>query len=112
MPVKILESKPIPVSKVKDILKETGRELNQLQKKTLEYSQAFSKIDGDKAEELAEALTKEFELEAEEAVQIVSCMPESIEELRVFFPRYKVIPTEKLEGILKLLDQYREKSKS
>ena len=108
MPIKILESKPIPVSKVKDILKETNRELSQLQRKTLEYSQAFSKIEGDKAGKLMEALTSEFELDAADAVQIVSCMPESIEELRVFFPRYKVVPTEKLEAILKLLNQYRE----
>jgi DNA-directed RNA polymerase subunit F len=108
LPIKILNSKPVPVSKVKEILKEADRELNQLQRKTLEYSQAFSKIEGEKAEELVEALIEEFELDAVDAVQIVSCMPESIEELRVFFPRYKVIPTEKLEAMLKRLDQYRK----
>jgi len=56
-----------------------------------------------------ERLVKEFELEVGEAVQIVNCMPETIEELRVFFPRYKMVATEKLEAILKVLDEYRSK---
>ena len=109
MPIKIVESKPIPVSKVKAVLSSMNRELNQLQKKTLEYSQIFSKIEDENAEKLVERLVKEFELELAEAVQIVNCMPESIEELRVFFPRHKMYSTEKLEGILKLLDEYRKK---
>ncbi|RLI28492.1 MAG: RNA polymerase Rpb4 [Candidatus Hecatellales archaeon] len=109
MPVKIVESKPIPVAKVKEILSSLDRELNQFQRRTLEYSQLFSKLDGKAAEELVERLVKEFELEVGEAVQIVNCMPETIEELRVFFPRYKMVATEKLEAILKVLDEYRSK---
>lgn len=109
MPVKILESKPIPVSKVKEILSNLDRELTQLQRKTFEYSQAFSKLEAGKAEELIRILTGEFELEHGEAVQIVNCMPESLEELRVFFPRHRMMTTEKLKAILKLLDEYRGK---
>jgi len=109
LPVRILESKPVPVAKVRSILSSLDRELSQLQRKTLEYSQAFSKLEGEKAEELIKALTGEFELELAEAVQIVNCMPESVEELRVFFPRHRMVPPERLEAILKLLDEYREK---
>ena len=109
MPVKILEGKPIPVAKAKEILAGLDRELSQLQRKTFEYSQTFSKLDAKQAEELIKVLTGEFELEMAEAVQIVNCMPESLEELRVFFPRHRMVPAEKLEEILKLLEKYREK---
>jgi DNA-directed RNA polymerase subunit F len=36
-------------------------------------------------------------------------MPESVEELRVFFPRHRLIEPEKLQEMLKLLDEYRKK---
>jgi DNA-directed RNA polymerase subunit F len=109
MPVKILDGKPVSVAKVKEMLANLDRELSQLQRKTFEYSQTFSRLDAEQAEELIKVLTGEFELEIAEAVQIVNCMPESLEELRVFFPRHRMVPTEKLEAILKLLDKYREK---
>ncbi len=67
----------------------------------------FSKLDGEKAKELTKRISEEFDIGIKEAVQIVNCMPKSVEELRVFFPRHKVIEPEKLEKILKLLDEYR-----
>ncbi|RLI06099.1 hypothetical protein DRO26_00220 [Candidatus Bathyarchaeota archaeon] len=107
LPLKKIENKPIPLPKVKEILENLGKELNQFQRKTLEYALTFSKLKGDKAEELCEKLTKNFGLSMSEAVQIVNCMPETAEELKVFFPRHKVIEPEKLREIIKLLDEYR-----
>lgn len=88
---------------MKETLENLGRELNQFQRKTLDYATSFSKINKKNAVKLREALESKIGLDGKEAVQIVNCMPESIEELRVFFPRHKVIETEKLQEILKLL---------
>jgi len=53
-------------------------------------------------------LMDEFELEEEEAVQIVNCMPESIEEIRVFLGGgRRIVETSKLEAILALLTEHR-----
>jgi len=107
LPLKKIENKPITIPEVKEVLENLNRELNQFQKRTLEYVTAFSKLKSDKAKELCSKLTKDFGLDVKTAVQIVNCMPESVEELRVFFPRHRLIEPEKLQGILKLLDEYR-----
>jgi len=40
----------------------------------------------------------------------VNCMPESIEEIRVFLAGgRKIVETSKLQGILSLLDEYRKR---
>ncbi|NIW11889.1 MAG: hypothetical protein GWN33_15900 [Gammaproteobacteria bacterium] len=46
----------------------------------------------------------------EEAVQLVNCMPQSIEEIRVFLAGgRKIVETSKLQAILGVLDEYRKK---
>jgi DNA-directed RNA polymerase subunit F len=60
------------------------------------------------SEKLMEKLLEKFGLEEEEAIQVVNCMPKSIEELKVFLSGgRKIIETSKLEGIVNLLDQHR-----
>ena len=55
-------------------------------------------------------LIKEFEIEQEEAVQILNAMPESIQEIRVFLAGgRRIIETSKLEKILVFLNKYRKK---
>lgn len=111
MPLKKIENKPITIPEVKEVLENLNRELNQLQRRTLDYATAFSKLDSSKAKELCLRLVDSFNIDLKTAVQIVNCMPESIEELRVFFPRHRLIEPEKLQNILKLLDEYRGKGK-
>jgi DNA-directed RNA polymerase subunit F len=41
----------------------------------------FTKIEPAKAEELVVMLVKEYELDEVEAVQIINCMPETVDEL-------------------------------
>jgi DNA-directed RNA polymerase subunit F len=49
-------------------------------------------------------------LEEEEAVQIINCMPESIQELRVFLAGgRRMMETSKLERMLAFLDEYRKR---
>jgi DNA-directed RNA polymerase subunit F len=51
---------------------------------------------------------KEFDLDEAEAVQVVNCMPETVDELRVFLAGgRKIIETAKLEAIVALLNDSR-----
>ena len=90
-------------------LLEIGEEnLDQFQRRTLDYLQKFSKIEDTAAAGLLERLMKEFDLEEDEAVQIVNCVPESVDELRVFLAGgKKIIETKKLEAVVALLNENR-----
>ena len=111
MSKKSLEDKPLTVPQVKRALEALGEEqLDQFQRRTLDYTAKFTKITPENAETLVQKLVKEFELELNEAVEIVNCMPESVEEIRVFLGGgKKIIETTKIESILNLLNEYRKK---
>jgi len=108
LPLKKVENKPITIPEVKKILENLGRELNQFQRRTLDYTMVFSKLESEKATELRLKLVKDFGIDEKEAVQIVNCMPESIEELRIFLPKHRVIETEKLQKMVELINSYRK----
>jgi len=107
---KILKVQPITVPQVKELLRAIGEDnLDQFQRRTLDYASKFSKISSESAGKLLEELKEKAELDEEEAVQIVNCMPRSIEELRVFLAGgRRIVETSKLELILDLLNKYRE----
>ena len=111
MPRKALRERAITVPEVKEILESIGEEhLDQFQRRSLDYAAKFSKVDVHKAEELLKKLVEQFELEEEEAVQIVNCMPGSVEEIRVFLAGgRRIVETSTLEGILALLNEHRKK---
>jgi DNA-directed RNA polymerase subunit F len=111
MPRKALKERPITIPQVKETLEAIGEErLNQFQRRTLDYAAKFSKVDSGMAETLVNKLVKQFELEEEEAVQIVNCMPESIQEIRVFLAGgRRMMETSKLERLLAFLDEYRKR---
>ncbi len=108
---RVVRTQPITVPQVKAILGSLGEEnLDQFQRRSLDYAAKFSKIGSESAEKLLKELKEGAMLDEEESVQIVNCMPKSIEELRVFLAGgRKIIETSKLESILTLLDKYREK---
>ena len=101
--------KRLTLPQVKSVLEEIGEEnLDQFQRRTLDYVNKFSKVDAKVAGKLLEKLMKEFDLEEAEAVQVVNCMPETVDELRVFLASgRKIIETAKLEAIVKLLNDSR-----
>jgi len=111
MAQKVLKEKLLSVPQVKKLLESMGEEqLDQFQRRTLDYATKFSKVDAEMAEMLVNKLVSEFGLEEEEAVQIVNCAPESLEEIRVFLAGgRKIVETSKLEAILSLLAQHRKK---
>ncbi len=104
-----LTEKKLTLPQVKKVLEAIGEEnLDQFQRRTLDYVNKFSKIDIKTAEKLLKKLVKEFDLEEAEAVQVVNCVPETVDELRVFLAGgRKIIETTKLEAIISLLKDSR-----
>jgi len=110
MSEKGVREKTLTLPQVKKLLESMGEEnLDQFQRRTLDYLSKFSKVDAEAAEALVGKLVAEFGLEEIEGVQIVNCMPKSVEELRVFLAGgRKIIEASKLEAIVALLDDYRK----
>jgi DNA-directed RNA polymerase subunit F len=77
---------------------------DQIQKRTLDYTMKFSKASPETAQKLRKDLQDECGLTEEEAVEVVNIMPKTVEELRTFTSGWrKLLPTETLEKILKIL---------
>jgi len=108
---KALKERPITIPQVKETLEAVGEErLDQFQRRSLDYAAKFSKVDPSMAETLVNKLVEQFELEEEEAVQITNCMPESIQEIRVFLASgRRIMETSKLKRMLAFLDEYRKR---
>jgi DNA-directed RNA polymerase subunit F len=111
MPRKALKEKMLTVPEVKQLLETIGEEnLDQFQRRALDYASKFSKVDEGAATDLVQGLVDKFEFEEAEAVQVVSSMPESIVEIRAFLGGgRKIVETQKLQEILAFLNQHRKK---
>jgi DNA-directed RNA polymerase subunit F len=108
---KALSERIVTVPQVKEALDAIGEEqLDQFQRRSLDYATKFTKVDPDKVDLIIKEFVETFEVDKEEAVQIVNAMPESIQEIRVFLAGgRKIIETSKLEKILSFLNKYRKK---
>jgi DNA-directed RNA polymerase subunit F len=105
-----ITEKKLTLPQVKKIMETIGEEnLDQLQRRTFDYVSKFAKVDAETGEKLVEKLMTDFGLEEVEAIEIVNCMPKSIEELRVFLAGgRKIIETAKLEAIVNLLNEHQK----
>ncbi len=110
MPRKAVRERMLTIPDVKKVLELIGEDkLDQFQRRSLDYASKFAKVDEEKAELIVDTLRDKFGLDDEEAIQIVNCMPASVEELRVFLGGgRKIIETSKLREILSFLDEYRK----
>ena len=108
---KALKERIVTVPQVKEALESIGEEqLDQLQRRSLDYATKFTKTDSIAIDTVLKELVEKFEMEKEDAVQILNAMPESIQEIRVFLAGgRKIIETSKLEKILVFLNKYRKK---
>jgi DNA-directed RNA polymerase subunit F len=108
---KALKEHTITIPQVKEALEAVGEErLDQFQRRSLDYAAKFTKVDSGDAETLVKELVDQFELEEEEGIQIVNCLPDSIQEIRVFLAGgRRIIEASKLEKILVFLNKYRKK---
>ena len=95
---------------VKKTLDSIGEEnLDQLQRRTLDYVAKFAKVDADASDKIVERLVNEFGLDENEAIQVVNCMPRTVDELRVFLAGgRKIIDVSTLKAIISLLDEHRK----
>jgi DNA-directed RNA polymerase subunit F len=110
MPEENVAEKKLTLPQVKKIMESIGEEnLDQLQRRTFDYVSKFAKVDAETGKKLVQILMADFGLEEVEAIEIVNCMPRSIEELRVFLAGgRKIIETAKLEAIVDLLNERRK----
>lgn len=95
----------ITIPEAKEILSKIDPEkTDQIQKRTMDYLQKFSKNEPEKARKIRKALVDGCGLTLEEATELVNIMPKSQEELRVFTAGWrKLIPTVTIDNILKIL---------
>ena len=108
MPRKIIEKKDITFAESKALMEASGDDLGEFQRRTFDYLTKFTKISSKKAEKAVEKLISKFNLERLEAIQLVNCMPTSIEEIRsILTVKGKVILNETLQNILNELDNLR-----
>ena len=106
-----MREQSLTVPQVKKMLESLGEEkMDQFQRRVLDYASKFSRTGSEEAEILVKSLVEQFGLEEGEAIQIVNCMPESVEEIRMFLAGgRKIVETSKLQAILKLLDEHRKR---
>jgi len=99
----------LTLPQVKKLLEAVGEEnLDQFQRRTLDYTNKFSKVEAEKAEELLQVLIKDYDIDEAEAIQVINCMPETVDELRVFLAGgRKIIETSKLQAVVELLNENR-----
>ena len=102
-----MAEKKLTLPQVKKMMEDIGEEnLDQLQRRTFDYVSKFAKAEPEVSEMLVQKLVTDFSLEEVEAIEIVNCMPKSIEELRVFLAGgRKIIESSKLDAIIKLLNE-------
>jgi DNA-directed RNA polymerase subunit F len=103
----VSEKKEITVAEARKLLMDKAEELDPLQRRVLEYTIRFSKLDSESAKELTEKLMKEAEIDRGLAVQIVNAMPTTVPEIRTFLGRQRIIAEETLNQILDIIDKYR-----
>jgi DNA-directed RNA polymerase subunit F len=104
------EKKLLTLSEAHQILEKIDVEkADQIQKRTLDYVSKFAKISTESAKKLRKQLESDCGLSTEEAVEVINIMPKSIEELRTFTAGWrKLLPTETLEKMLKILKAAKE----
>ena len=103
----VQEKKEITVAEARKLLLDKVEELDPLQRRVLEYTIRFSKLDSESSKELVNELVKETQIEIGLAVQIVNSMPGSIPELRTFLGRQRIIAEDIMLRILGIIDKYR-----
>lgn len=103
----ILEKKEITIAEAKKLLEAKGEELDPLQRRVLDYATKFSKLSADDAAKLMGELTANELLDKALVVQIVNCMPASIEEIRTFLGRQRIISEEAIGAIFGIIEKYR-----
>ena len=103
----VAEKKEITVAEARKLLMDKAEELDPLQRRVLEYTIRFAKLDSESAKEIVEELMKEAEIDRGLAVQIANAMPGTVPEIRTFLGRQRIIAEDTMNKILGIIDKYR-----
>ena len=103
----VSEKKEIAVAEARRLLMDKAEELDPLQRRVLEYTIRFAKLDSESAKEIVEELMKEADIDRGLAVQITNAMPASVPEIRTFLGRQRIIAEDTMNKILGIIDKYR-----
>ncbi len=103
----VINKKEITVAEARKLLMDKAEELDPLQRRVLEYTIRFSKLDSEAAAKLTDELVKEIKIDRVLAVQIANCMPLTVPEIRTFLGRQRIIAEDTLTKILGITEKYR-----
>lgn len=105
-----IEEKPVTLAEVKEILEsQKKREMDYVQRLSLDYAQKFAKVDAKTAREIRKELAATGKLRENHIVMIIDLMPETKEDLEVIFYKERVGVTDAdYKKILEILDKYRK----
>ena len=103
----VTDKKEITIPEARKLLMDKAEELDPLQRRVLEYTIRFSKLDSETAKQLTEELVDEADIDRGLAVQIVNAMPGSIPEIRTFLGRQRIIAEDTMAKILGIIEKYR-----
>ncbi len=103
----VTEKKEITVAEARKLLMDKAEELDPLQRRVLEYTIRFAKLDSESAKEIVEELMKEADIDRGLAVQIANAMPATVPEIRTFLGRQRIIAEDTMNKILGIIDKYR-----
>ena len=108
MDEKVLSSKPIPLIKVKEMLKELAKEgeLTYEQTLTLKYADKFAKLPRTKVEKLIEELKKTDGMTEDLAIKTVDLLPQTEEVLALIIGKNAKISDEDMKKIVNLVKSY------
>ncbi len=103
----VSEKKEITVAEARKLLMDKAEELDPLQRRVLDYTIRFAKLDSESSKEIVEELMKEADINRGLAVQIANAMPASVPEIRTFLGRQRIIAEDTMNKILGIIDKYR-----
>jgi DNA-directed RNA polymerase subunit F len=103
----VAEKKEITVAEARRLLMDKAEDLDPLQRRVLEYTIRFAKLDSESAKEIVEELIKEAQIDRGLAVQITNAMPSTVPEIRTFLGRQRIIAEDTMNKILGIIDKYR-----
>ncbi len=114
--MEILKEKSVSLSEVKHILEKKKKdysdkdvELLYEQKRALEHSKKYAKLNVKDTEDLKKKLTTlDLKLNEEQVIKIVDIMPKTVDDVRAIFAKERFKYDEaKIKEILNLIDQYK-----
>jgi len=106
---KVIESKPVDLTQVDEILKERKKDVEELsyeQSLALKHAKKFVKITPAKARKLFEELSEVQGLTDESKVKLIDVMPKDMETLKLLVPKNAQLSDEKLTEILGIVKKF------